>query len=75
VQLCGGADQAVCRPGRSITSFGSVRRGRRLRPGELAVRPALPGSVEELFHQVGAKEFTLVFAPGSQVAERLRGPQ
>jgi erythromycin esterase-like protein/predicted phosphoribosyltransferase len=36
------------------------------------VRPALPGSVEELFHQVGQKEFMLPFVRGGRVAERLR---
>ncbi|NMH97067.1 erythromycin esterase family protein [Pseudonocardia acidicola] len=42
------------------------------------VRPALPGSVEELFHEVGQKEFMLSFAadPGraaaTQAAEVLR---
>jgi erythromycin esterase-like protein/predicted phosphoribosyltransferase len=35
------------------------------------VRPALPGSVEELFHQVGQKEFMLTFRPGTAVAQRL----
>jgi erythromycin esterase-like protein/predicted phosphoribosyltransferase len=36
------------------------------------VRPALPGSVEELFHQVGQKEFMLTCRPGTAVAQRLR---
>jgi erythromycin esterase-like protein/predicted phosphoribosyltransferase len=36
------------------------------------VRPALSGSVEELFHQVGQKEFMLSFATATQAAERLR---
>jgi erythromycin esterase-like protein/predicted phosphoribosyltransferase len=36
------------------------------------VRPALPGSVEELFHQVGQKEFMLSFATATRAAERLR---
>jgi erythromycin esterase-like protein len=34
------------------------------------VRPALPGSVEELFHHVGQKEFLLAFTPSSGTAER-----
>jgi erythromycin esterase-like protein/predicted phosphoribosyltransferase len=37
------------------------------------VRPALPKSVEELFHQVGSKEFLLWFGPVPQAAEVLRG--
>jgi erythromycin esterase-like protein len=36
------------------------------------VRPALSGSVEELLHQVGEKEFMLTFGAGTPVAERLR---
>jgi erythromycin esterase-like protein/predicted phosphoribosyltransferase len=36
------------------------------------VRPALPGSVEELFHQVGQKEFMLSFATATRAAELLR---
>jgi erythromycin esterase-like protein/predicted phosphoribosyltransferase len=37
------------------------------------VRPALPKSVEELFHQVGSKEFLLWFGLVPQAAEVLRG--
>jgi erythromycin esterase-like protein len=36
------------------------------------VRPALPGSVEELFHQVGHKEFMLSFAKATRATELLR---
>ena len=36
------------------------------------VRPALPGSVEELFHQVGQKEFMLSFPTATRAAEVLR---
>ena len=36
------------------------------------VRPALPGSVEELFHQVGQKEFMLSFTKATRAAEVLR---
>lgn len=36
------------------------------------VRSALSGSVEELFHQVGLKEFMLSFAADARVAEVLR---
>jgi erythromycin esterase-like protein/predicted phosphoribosyltransferase len=36
------------------------------------VRPALPGSVEELFHQVGQKEFMLSFPKSTRAAEVLR---
>jgi erythromycin esterase-like protein/predicted phosphoribosyltransferase len=36
------------------------------------VRPALPGSVEELFHQVGQKEFMLSFANATRAADALR---
>jgi erythromycin esterase-like protein/predicted phosphoribosyltransferase len=36
------------------------------------VRPALPGSVEELFHQVGQKEFLLSFAKATRATELLR---
>ncbi|MEU0967044.1 erythromycin esterase family protein [Streptomyces sp. NPDC005917] len=36
------------------------------------VRPALADSVEELFHQVGAKEFLLLFAHAPRAAEVLR---
>jgi erythromycin esterase-like protein len=36
------------------------------------VRPALPGSVEELFHQVGQKEFMLSFPQAAQAIEVLR---
>jgi erythromycin esterase-like protein/predicted phosphoribosyltransferase len=36
------------------------------------VRPALTGSVEELFHQVGQKEFMLAFAASPGAAEVLR---
>jgi erythromycin esterase-like protein len=35
------------------------------------VRPALPGSVEELFHQVGQKEFMLSFAKATRATELL----
>jgi erythromycin esterase-like protein len=37
-----------------------------------AVRPALPNSVEELFHQVGSKEFLLWFDLARPAAEVLR---
>jgi erythromycin esterase-like protein/predicted phosphoribosyltransferase len=37
------------------------------------VRPALPKSVEELFHQVGSKEFLLWFDLAPPAAEVLRG--
>ncbi|MGH3376193.1 MAG: erythromycin esterase family protein [Actinoallomurus sp.] len=37
------------------------------------VRPALPGSVEELLHQVGSKEFLLWFDAAPAVADVLRG--
>jgi erythromycin esterase-like protein/predicted phosphoribosyltransferase len=36
------------------------------------VRPALSGSVEELFHQVGQKEFMLSFGRAARAAQRLR---
>jgi erythromycin esterase-like protein/predicted phosphoribosyltransferase len=36
------------------------------------VRPALPDSIEELFHEVGQKEFLLAFAAGSRASEALR---
>jgi erythromycin esterase-like protein len=36
------------------------------------VRPALSGSVEELFHQVGQKEFMLCFSTSTRVAEVFR---
>ncbi|HEV2784239.1 MAG TPA: erythromycin esterase family protein [Actinophytocola sp.] len=36
------------------------------------VRPALPGSVEELFHEVGQKEFLLTLGASSSAAEALR---
>jgi erythromycin esterase-like protein len=36
------------------------------------VRPALPGSVEELFHEVGRKEFMLSFPRFPRAAELLR---
>jgi erythromycin esterase-like protein len=36
------------------------------------VRPALSGSVEELFHQVGQKEFMLFFGIAARAAETLR---
>jgi erythromycin esterase-like protein len=36
------------------------------------VRPALPGSVEELFHDVGHKEFMLSFTTITQATEVLR---
>jgi erythromycin esterase-like protein len=36
------------------------------------VRPALPGSVEEVLHQVGEKEFLLRFADAPRTAEALR---
>ncbi|NMH92684.1 erythromycin esterase [Pseudonocardia bannensis] len=36
------------------------------------VRPGLSGSVEELFHQVGQKEFMLSFATATRAAEILR---
>src|SRR5438874_10418697 len=36
------------------------------------VRPALPGSVEELLHQVGTKEFVVRFAEAPQAAAALR---
>jgi erythromycin esterase-like protein/predicted phosphoribosyltransferase len=36
------------------------------------VRPALPGSVEEILHQVSEKEFLLRFAQAPQAAEALR---
>ena len=36
------------------------------------VRPALPGSVEELFHQVGQKEFMLSFATPTPAVDLLR---
>jgi erythromycin esterase-like protein len=36
------------------------------------VRPALPGSVEELFHEVGHKEFMLSFTTITQATEVLR---
>ena len=36
------------------------------------MRPALPGSVEELFHQVGQKEFMLCFPKSTRAAEVLR---
>ncbi|MHA6797594.1 erythromycin esterase family protein (plasmid) [Pseudonocardia bannensis] len=36
------------------------------------VRPALPGSIEELFHEVGQKEFMLSFATATRAAEVLR---
>ncbi|WP_055490869.1 erythromycin esterase family protein [Streptomyces sp. TP-A0356] len=36
------------------------------------VRPALPDSVEELFHEVGEKEFLLDFGSAPLAAERLR---
>jgi erythromycin esterase-like protein/predicted phosphoribosyltransferase len=36
------------------------------------VRPALSGSVEELFHEVGQKEFMLFFGAASHAAETLR---
>jgi erythromycin esterase-like protein/predicted phosphoribosyltransferase len=34
------------------------------------IRPALPGSVEELFHDVGRKEYLLAFTPSSGTAKR-----
>jgi erythromycin esterase-like protein len=36
------------------------------------VRPALPGSVEELLHQVGTKEFQVRFAEAPHAAAALR---
>jgi erythromycin esterase-like protein len=36
------------------------------------VRPALPGSAEELFHDVGEKEFLLRFDTRTQAGEALR---
>jgi erythromycin esterase-like protein len=41
------------------------------------VRPALSSSVEELFHEVGQKEFMLIFGAASHAAETLRvvGPE
>ncbi len=36
------------------------------------VRPALPGSVEELFHEVGQREFMLGFGAAAHAAETLR---
>ena len=40
--------------------------------GELkTVRPALPGSYEELFHEVGAPRFLLAFAEAGEAAEAL----
>jgi erythromycin esterase-like protein len=37
-----------------------------------SVRPALSGSVEELFHEVGQKEFLLFFGAAPHAAETLR---
>ena len=37
-----------------------------------SVRPALPDSVEELFHEVGQKEFLLCFGAAPHAAETLR---
>ncbi|GAB3229198.1 erythromycin esterase family protein [Glycomyces halotolerans] len=39
------------------------------------VRPGLAGSVEELFHQVGRKEFMLRFDEAPRAAEALRRPR
>lgn len=39
------------------------------------VRPALAGSVEELLHETGKKEFMLLFGPASPVSEALRPPR
>ena len=36
------------------------------------VRPALPGSVEDVFHQVGTKQFLVRFADAPQAAAALR---
>jgi erythromycin esterase-like protein len=36
------------------------------------VRPALPGSVEELFHEVGEKSFAVLFKTGEAAANALR---
>lgn len=36
------------------------------------VRPALPDSIEELFHEVGQKEFLLAFGAGSRAIDALR---
>ena len=36
------------------------------------VRPALPGSVEELFHEVGEKAFWVPFGSAPRAAEALR---
>jgi erythromycin esterase-like protein len=40
--------------------------------GRKVVRPALPNSVEELFHQVGSEEFLLWFDLAPPAAEALR---
>jgi len=37
-----------------------------------SVRPALPGSIEELFHQVGQKEFLVAFHDAPRTAQALR---
>lgn len=37
------------------------------------MRPTLSGSVEELFHKIGQKEFMLRFGTAAHAAETLRG--
>jgi erythromycin esterase-like protein len=39
------------------------------------VRPALPGSYESLFHEVGTQNFLLTLRDGGQVSSALRGPR
>src|SRR5207248_2395232 len=39
------------------------------------VRPALPGSYEALFHEVGVPRFFLPLRDGGEAAEALRGPR
>ncbi|WP_020574216.1 erythromycin esterase family protein [Actinopolymorpha alba] len=39
------------------------------------LRPALPDSVEELFHETGEKEFLLTFDGASRATEALRSPR
>ncbi|MDH2429022.1 erythromycin esterase family protein [Sphaerisporangium sp. TRM90804] len=41
-------------------------------PGTQALEPAVPGSVEELFHEVGEKEFLLAFDTAPRSADVLR---
>jgi Erythromycin esterase len=74
----GGPGPAPCRVDRPTTYTGTVTAASDWEdPAERKlVRPALPGSVEELFHEVGEKAFWVPFgsAPRAAGAHRRVGP-